>query len=64
MREALDIAYVLMVEEATRGKTTSYEARGLVDNILLDPETRAMRDDQAAMQILAGANRMPRAGRR
>ncbi len=64
MREALDIAYALMVEEATSRSRSGSEARAMVDNMLLDPETRAMREDQAAMRMIMAAGKMPRTGRR
>jgi hypothetical protein len=63
LREALDIAYVLMVEEAGSRSRSIAEARALVDNVLLDPETRAMREDQAAMRMMLGAAKLPRVGR-
>jgi hypothetical protein len=52
LSQALDIAYVLMVEEITSARVPQYEARQRVDDILLDPGARSRREDQQAMQRL------------
>lgn len=51
----LDIAYVLMVEEAHSGRTSLGAARQRVDDLLESPEAAARREDKAAMANLMAA---------
>ncbi len=59
----LDVAYTLMVEERVSAHTPPILAMQQVDDVL-DPDAKARREDQQAMERLSATRGMPTVGRR
>lgn len=64
LRDTLDIAYVLMVEEATVPSRGLAAARAEVDKRLLPPDEQSAIDDRDAMARLMSVGGMQSAYRR